>query len=158
MYAFAPVSLYALRQRDPDRVRPYRLPAYRILSPAGFVSANLIIYWSSLEALGSLVPAVLVGLVDLRDHPPDPRGRRSAGRWTPVGRVGLAVAGRVVVIGYFGRYGGNNALPNWWDLVCRRGVLRGDLRAGREAGAEQRRGRRAHRPGAGRTSSRSCHV
>src|ERR1035438_5526120 len=42
MYAFAPVSLYALRKRDPDRLRPYRLPAYRILSPAAFVSANLI--------------------------------------------------------------------------------------------------------------------
>ena len=23
----------------------------------------------------------------------------------------------MVVIGYFGRYGGNNSLPNWWDLV-----------------------------------------
>ena len=22
-----------------------------------------------------------------------------------------------MVIGYFGRYGGNNLLPNWWDLV-----------------------------------------
>ncbi|MDN3351634.1 hypothetical protein [Actinomadura sp. DC4] len=27
MYAFAPVSLRALRLRDPDRPRPYRLPA-----------------------------------------------------------------------------------------------------------------------------------
>jgi len=23
----------------------------------------------------------------------------------------------LVVIGYFGRYGGTNAIPNWWDLV-----------------------------------------
>jgi hypothetical protein len=23
----------------------------------------------------------------------------------------------MVVIGYFGRYGGTNAIPNWWDLV-----------------------------------------
>ena len=23
----------------------------------------------------------------------------------------------MVVIGCLGRYGGNNALPNWWDLV-----------------------------------------
>ena len=94
MYAFAPVSLYALRQRDPDRVRPYRLPAYRILSPAGFVSANLIIYWSSFAA-GLEARSRRAGRPgDLRDHAPDRErgGPRAAGR--PIGRVGLAVAGR----------------------------------------------------------------
>jgi amino acid transporter len=50
MHAFAPpVSRHALRQRDPDPRRHCRLPAYRILSPA-FVSANLLMCWSSFEA------------------------------------------------------------------------------------------------------------
>ena len=44
-----PVSRRALRQRDPDPRRPCRLPANRILSPA-FVSANLLMCWSSFEA------------------------------------------------------------------------------------------------------------
>ena len=117
MYAFAPVSLYALRQRDPDRVRPYRLPAYRILSPAGFVSANLIIYWSSFAAAWKLGLAVLVGLVIFaitrRTESEEDRGpldARSAA-WVWPWLAGM------VVIGYFGRYGGNNAIPNWWDLV-----------------------------------------
>ena len=40
-------------QRDPDPRRPCRLPAYRILSPA-FVSANLLMCWSSFEAIWKL--------------------------------------------------------------------------------------------------------
>ena len=117
MYAFAPVSLYALRQRDPDRARPYRLPAYRILSPAGFVSANLIIYWSSFAAAWKLGLAVLVGLVIFaitrRTESEEDRGPLDAraAAWVWPWLAGM------VVIGYFGRYGGNNALPNWWDLV-----------------------------------------
>jgi amino acid transporter len=117
MYAFAPVSLYALRQRDPDRPRPYRLPAYRVLSPAGFVSANLIIYWSSFEALWKLCLGVLVGLaifaVTRRTETAEVRGPLDAraAAWVWPWLAGM------VVIGYFGRYGGTNALPNWWDLV-----------------------------------------
>jgi amino acid transporter len=117
MYAFAPVSLYALRQRDPDRPRPYRLPAYRILSPAAFVSANLIIYWSSYEAMWKLCLALVVGLVIFgvtRMRTPEaqrgPLDARSA-VWIVPWLLGL------VVIGYFGRYGGRNTIPNWWDLV-----------------------------------------
>jgi amino acid transporter len=117
MYAFAPVSLYALRQRDPDRPRPYRLPAYRVLAPAGFVSANLIIYWSTFEATWKLCLAGLVGLavfavnrlrLPSEDRVPlDPM----AAAWVWPWLLGL------VVIGYFGRYGGNNTIPNWWDLI-----------------------------------------
>jgi amino acid transporter len=117
MYAFAPVALYALRQRDPDRPRPYRLPAYRILSPAAFVSANLIIYWSSFEAIWKLCLALVLGLaifgVTRMRLPATERGPldvRSA-IWIMPWLLGL------VVIGYFGRYGGTNAIPNWWDLV-----------------------------------------
>ena len=117
MYAFAPVSLYALRQRDPDRPRPYRLPAYRILSPAAFVSANLIIYWSSFEAIWKLCLALVLGLVifgvtriRLPAAERGPLDVRSA-MWIVPWLLGL------VAFGYFGRYGGTNAIPNWWDLV-----------------------------------------
>src|SRR5450631_4533008 len=117
MYAFAPVSLYALRQRDPDRPRPYQLPAYRILAPAAFVSANLIIYWSSFEAIWKLCLALALGLaifgVTRMRLPAAERGPldvRSA-IWIVPWLLGL------VVIGYFGRYGGRNTIPNWWDLV-----------------------------------------
>src|SRR5450756_2012988 len=117
MYAFATVSLYALRQRDPDRPRPYRLPAYRILSPAAFVSANLIMYWSSFEAIWKLCLALVLGLfifsVTRMRLPAAERGpldARSA-LWIVPWLLGH------IAIGYFGRYGGTNAIPNWWDLL-----------------------------------------
>jgi amino acid transporter len=117
MYAFAPVSLYALRQRDPDRPRPYRLPAYRILAPAAFISANLIMYWSSFEAIWKLCLALVLGLgifsVTRMRLPAAERGpldARSA-LWIVPWLLGH------IAIGYFGRYGGTNAIPNWWDLL-----------------------------------------
>jgi amino acid transporter len=117
MYAFAPVSLYALRTHDPDRPRPYRLPAFRVLSPAAFVSANLIIYWSTFEADWKLAAALVVGLVIFAVNrwrlPAAERGPLDARSavWVWPWLIGL------VVIGYFGRYGGTKLLPNWWDLV-----------------------------------------
>ena len=117
MYAFAPVSLYALRQRDPDRPRPYRLPAYRILAPAAFISANLIMYWSSFEAIWKLCLALVLGLVifsvtrmRLPAAERGPLDARSA-LWIVPWLLGH------IAIGYFGRYGGTNAIPNWWDLL-----------------------------------------
>jgi amino acid transporter len=59
MYAFAPVALAALRRSDPDRVRPYRLAGSRILTPFGFVGANLSIYWSGWHTVSRLLLAVL---------------------------------------------------------------------------------------------------
>ena len=44
IYAFAPVALAALHRVDGGRPRSYRMPMPRVLLPAGFCSANLIIY------------------------------------------------------------------------------------------------------------------
>jgi amino acid transporter len=49
MYAFPPVALAALRKRDPERPRPYRLPAPKVLAPTGFAAANLVIYWTGFD-------------------------------------------------------------------------------------------------------------
>ena len=117
MYAFAPVTLYALRRRDPDRLRPYRLPIYRVLSPAAFVSANFIIYWSSFAAIWKLCVALVLGLVIFTVT----RMRVAAAARVPLDlRAAVWIVPwllGLVVIGYFGRYGGNNTIPNWWDLV-----------------------------------------
>ncbi|MFI9270907.1 APC family permease [Kitasatospora sp. NPDC052896] len=117
MYAFAPVALHALRLRDGGRPRPYRLPGWRVLAPAAFVSANLIFYWSGYEADWKLGITVLLGLAVLTltrlGLPPGgrrPLHGRSAG-WVWPWLAGL------VLISRYGRYGGTGALPNWWDLL-----------------------------------------
>ncbi len=63
MYAFAPVSLASLHMRDVDRVRPYKMPAPKILLPTAFVSANLILYWGGYNYTWKLALALVVGLI-----------------------------------------------------------------------------------------------
>jgi amino acid transporter len=123
MYAFAPVSLHALRLRDGARARPYKLPAWQVLSPLAFISADLIIYWSGYQAAWKLGVTILVGLAIFAlnrvlrarkgslsaDDPAALQWRSSAWVWPWL--AGL------IVIGKFGQYGGDNTLPNWLDLL-----------------------------------------
>jgi amino acid transporter len=119
MYAFAPVSLTALALRDPDRHRPYRLPYPKVLSPVGFVSANLIIYWGGFEATWKLLAAIFVGrvLFEIALRRTDEVRREDidwrAASWIWPWLVGLTV------IGVAGRYGAGaqNLLGDWWDMA-----------------------------------------
>jgi amino acid transporter len=117
MYAFAPVSLTALRLRDPDRPRPYRLPAPKVIAPLAFIASNLIIYWSSYQAEWKLGLASLLGLIIFAitraSHPASERGALNwkASAWIWPWYLGM------LVIGALGRYGGNNTIPDWWDIV-----------------------------------------
>lgn len=117
MYAFAPVALHALRQRDPGRPRPYRLSAYQVLAPIAFISSNLIIYWSSFQAEWKLDLAIVVGLLIFSvTRLTRPAGDRTPLRWASAAWVWPWLAG-LTVIGWLGRYGGNKTLPEWWDIV-----------------------------------------
>lgn len=119
MYAFAPVSLAALRARDGDRHRPYRLPFFPVLNPAGFVAANLIIYWGGFEATWKLLALIAIGRVLFEitlartpeDDRPDIDWRAASWIWPWL--LGMTI------IGYLGRYGtgSRNTLPDWIDLV-----------------------------------------
>src|SRR5437763_7920833 len=62
MYAFAPLSLAALHKSDPGRQRSYRVPMPRLVLPAAFCSANLIMYWGGFETNWKLGLAMLAGL------------------------------------------------------------------------------------------------
>jgi amino acid transporter len=123
MYAFAPVSLTALRRRDPDRPRPYRAPMPAVLAPLGFICANLIIYWSGWDVVYKIGIAVVIGLVIFfvtrAFQPSDKRSDlnlRSA-QWVVPWLVGQ------VVLGYLGRYSSgpddppSNILPDGIDVL-----------------------------------------
>jgi amino acid transporter len=118
MYAFAPVSLGALRKSDPDRERPYRLPYAAVLSPLGFVSANLIVYWSGWTTVNRLFGALIVGLVafgismTLRKPDKRPIVDWKASIWVLPWLVGMAV------ISYLGQFtGGRGTIPFYVDLL-----------------------------------------
>jgi amino acid transporter len=117
MYAFAPVSLAALRQTDPDRRRPYSMPYPAVLLPLGFVFANLIIYWGGFEVMWKLDIVLIFGLLIfgagmLRAHTAGQAQLRGVS-WVPPWIAGLTV------ISLLGRYGpgSQKVLPDWFDSL-----------------------------------------
>jgi len=117
MYAFAPVSLAALHKVDGDRPRSYRTPLPKLVLPAAFCSANLIIYWGGFESTWKLACAMALGLAlfamgTWRSGTGAQRTVRNA-LW-----IGPWLGGQVI-IGALGRYGdsASNILPNWVDIA-----------------------------------------
>jgi amino acid transporter len=116
MYAFAPITLLALRRADADRARPYRVPAAPVVAPLAFIAANEIIYWTSWSTVEKLMLAIAAGYVIFGisyalgrpfERPPlDPRSLV----WILPWFAGLTV------ISYFGQYGGTKLIPEWVDL------------------------------------------
>ena len=115
MYAFAPVALASLHKNESDRRRSYRVPMPKLVLPAAFCSANLIMYWGGFDTNWKLALAIFVGLalfaIGAR------RARTGAARairnavW-----VGPWLGGHVL-LGWVGRYGGGRSLlPNWIDI------------------------------------------
>ena len=115
MYAFAPVSLAALHKVDSGRQRSYRVPMPRLVLPAAFCSANLIMYWGGFETNWKLALAIVAGLALFAIG----AWRMRTGAWRSIGNaiwVGPWLGGHVV-LGWLGRYGGGrNLLPNWVDV------------------------------------------
>jgi amino acid transporter len=117
MYAFAPITLRALRIRDPERPRPYVLPAHQVLAPAAFVAANLFIYWSGFESEWKLGIALLLGLVIFTaTRMSRPKNERGLLNFRSALWVWPWLAG-TLIIGSLGRYDGNNTIPEWWDII-----------------------------------------
>lgn len=114
MYAFAPITLLALRKADPARTRPFRLSAAPVLAPLTFIAANEVIYWTPWPTVEKLMLAVATGYVVFaisyavsRERPRlDPQSLI----WIVPWFTGLAV------ISYLGQYGGMRLIPEWVDL------------------------------------------
>ncbi|WP_138415382.1 APC family permease [Sinomonas gamaensis] len=120
MYAFAPVSLEALIRQHERREHPYRVPWPQVLTPFGFVAANLVIYWSGFEAIWKLLTAILIGRIIFEialRRSKSLRERRDldwrAASWIWPWLIGL------LVLGLLGRYGTGslNVLPEWIDIL-----------------------------------------
>jgi amino acid transporter len=117
MYAGAPLSVGAFRRQVPDANRPYRMPAAGFLTPAAFVIADLLIYWSGFEVVWKLgivlvVGYVLMGISMAFDKQRPPLEWKSA-VWLPVWLIGLGL------VSWQGQYGPGNTgnIPFWWDML-----------------------------------------
>ena len=117
MYAFAPVSLAALHKVDCPRTSSYRMPLPRLLLPAAFCSANLVIYWGGFDTTWKLVSAIAVGLALFTVG----AWRRRTGAQRTIRNalwIGPWLGGHVL-IGMLGRYGNGakGLLPDWVDIA-----------------------------------------
>jgi amino acid transporter len=120
MYAGAPLSVGAFRRQVPDADRPYRMPAAGFLTPAAFVVANLLIYWSGFVVIWKLgivlvIGYVLIGIGMALDKERPPLDWKSA-VWLPVWLVGIGI------ISWQGQYpspadGNTGNIPFWWDML-----------------------------------------
>jgi len=113
MYAMAPPSLAALRRSDPDRPRPYRLPAAWFLAPLSFVCANFIVYWAGWNTIFWLYIFIIAGYVVFFVYQSvAPAGRKlalnwKAASWIPPWLIGLGI------ISYLGQYPTSEPSSGW---------------------------------------------
>jgi len=113
MYAMAPASLAALRRSDPDRPRPYRLPAAPILAPLSFVCANFIVYWAGWNTIFWLYIFIIAGFVVFFVYQAvAPVGRKlvlnwRAASWIPPWLIGIGI------ISYLGQYPTSKPSSGW---------------------------------------------
>jgi len=113
MYAMAPTSLAALRRADPDRPRPYRLPAAGILAPLSFVCANLIVYWAGWNVIFWVYVFVVAGFVVFFVYQAiAPPGRKLKIHWRNAAWIPPWLIG-IGIISYLGQYPTSKPSSGW---------------------------------------------
>jgi len=129
MYALAPVALGALRRSDPDRARPFRLPAAGIICPVSFVGANLIVYWAGWSTVFWMYMIIIFGGILFAIYRLSvPHARQTVLDWRAASWI-IPWLGGMAIISWQGQFNGatptifgltltnTNNLPFWWDLV-----------------------------------------
>ncbi|HET7299563.1 MAG TPA: APC family permease [Oleiagrimonas sp.] len=116
-FGSGPLALVAMRRQLPRQARPFRLPGVHVLAYLGFLSSNLIVYWSGWDIVWKLMIAVLIGYVVLgvhegRFHRFTPKLEWRSGAWVIVWLSGLTLiswlgiypeehpAGNISVLGF----------------------------------------------------------
>lgn len=134
MYSFAPVTLSALRRRDPGRPRAYRLPAAWLLCPIAFIAANMFVYFSGYSTVFWLYMFILIGVIIFAIYQFSiPKDRRTVIEWRSAYWIvpWLLV---LLLIAWLGNYDGSpptvfgltllatHRLHQWWDILAVAGL------------------------------------
>lgn len=116
-FAFGPISLVVLRRQDPQRKRPFRIPAATFFSATTLVLIGFIVYWTGWETNWKIFLLALAGLFLFATFRLAGLGREqplqlAASAWVPPYYIGLAT------VSYLGNYGGGReVLPPGLDLA-----------------------------------------
>lgn len=117
-YAVAPICAGALRRNGADLQRPFFLKGMNILSPLSFIIASLIVYWSGWNTIswlfGLQIVMFIVYLLFKKAVPTDNVSfhQQLKSSWWLVFYCLF-----MMIISYFGSFGGKGLLKNPWDLM-----------------------------------------
>lgn len=121
-FGSGPVALLSMRRQLPDEKRPFRLPWVKALAYLGFLSSNLIVYWSGWNKVWILMVTVLIGylvlaLHEARFHRFTPRLDIRSGLWVIVWLVGLTLISWLGIYPEDAAVGQQNILDLGWSFV-----------------------------------------
>ncbi len=122
-FGSGPLALVALRRSLPQQARPFRLPMGNAVAFLGFLSSNLIVYWSGWDIVWKLMIAVVIGYVvllvhELRHPEITPRLELRSGLWVPLWLLGLAVLSWLGSYPDMDRHAGNLGLLGFgWAIL-----------------------------------------
>jgi amino acid transporter len=117
-YAIAPIAAATFRRNAPDLPRPFYLKGMAILGPLSFIIASFIVYWSGWKTISWLLGSQIVMFVIYLFFK----------KWVPTEKVSFAQQiksslwlvfyyASMIVISYFGLFGGTEAVKHPWDLI-----------------------------------------
>ena len=115
-YAMGPIALVCLRITMKDKPRPFRLPAANILCLIAFYFCNLFSYWTGWDTISKLAIALSIGILIFviayaRGSVKVEKNDIRSAFWIMPYLFGL------VLISYFGSFGGNGVIPFGWDFL-----------------------------------------
>lgn len=114
-YAIGPIACTVLREKEPDVVRPFRLPCVKTFCVIAFMVCNLIVYWTGWEIVWKMLVTVAIGYLVLVVH--DVLSEKSYSLdarnavWLVPYLLGLGV------ISYLGSFGGLNIIKFGYDFI-----------------------------------------
>lgn len=115
-YAPGPLSLAIFRIKNPDEVRPYRMPIQPVLGPIAFAVSSLMIYWAGWHSVRVLIPSVFIGLLLLLFYV---RRAKITGAEVRQSIWFIVYQLAILVLSYLGssNFGGANIIPSPLDSV-----------------------------------------
>lgn len=122
-FGSGPLALVAMRKSLPRQARPFRLPMVNAVAFLGFLSSNLIVYWSGWDIVWKLMVAVVIGYVilvihELRNPDTTPKLEFRSGAWVPLWLAGLTLISWLGSYPDMGRHAGNTgALGFGWAIL-----------------------------------------
>lgn len=115
-YAMGPIALLCMRLELPQEKRAFKLPFAYILCPLAFYFCNLLSYWTGWDTIYKLTIAMSIGLVVFVVA-----AVRTRMSWQAMGlQTGLWIIPYftgLVLISYYGAFGGKNVIPFGWDFL-----------------------------------------